>query len=306
MRFAFNKKIICVITVFILALCIPFSSFAFDNRYLSGSEFWSDRGETCLKDDNGFCSMTKYVTDKDEDCVYFYIDYTCGKIKGMDKSNVRIAFYISNSNDRYVLYVGEDGFEGEGYSDVNNNFDVSSNFSQALNSNAEGKIFIAVKFKGRDVKDCENQIEAQYFCGDYTHDLLDEISFDISPETTITTTKSSTASKAKPTTSKASGSASSSSSKTTKKYTPAQTKFSGNDSEIVTKGNTSDVTDESYETTSAVYNYVGDTQMSNAAKVFLACAAAVILTGIILVIYGVKKPEDDGEELDEESVINDE
>lgn len=303
------KGIARLMLIFISVIAVslsPLQCFALDERYVSSSEYWNDRGTSFIveDDEDDFSSLVKYYFDEETASMYFYINYTYGKVKRASSDNVCIVFTVSNETDSYKVYVTKNGFTGEGESDISNAFGVISNFDDAVTRTGNGKVMIGIELIKNSLKTSYNTIDIDYFCGDISHNVFEGLTFDLTPETTtkITTTKPSKATSSKSTQANEKDKVS-----TTSKSSSSSTKFKGYaDSDYATVGDETAVEDEAY-TTSKAYNNANEVskiRYGNSTIVFIIISSAIILTGIFLTAYGwikSKKKNVPSEDADEET-----
>ena len=314
-----NKLKICIgLFLVLFVMSIPFNVFALNSDYVFGDfkeeRFWSSCPSKHIGENN-FEGNVKYVADNGEGCFYFCINFKDKKLPKDSKDNITIVFTVENSVNTYLFSVDHNGITDNSTQNTVPAFEICYNFDKASCSRQGGNIYIAFELKNKVDRKLLNTISCEYYCGDYTTQLLfEDAQLDMYEPTT---TKKSTSSKDVTTKADKSKSNNNDETKTTVKSSEKGTKFSG--SKTTSSRNASTqffgdgiIEDDDYSAdeiqqnedfehnelakNSAQVQVYGE-QMSSPSKAALICGAVILLAGIICTVAGIamrsKKEKDD-------------
>ncbi len=308
-----NKlKIFIGLFLVLFVINIPFNVFALNSDYVFGDfkeeRFWSSCPSKHIGE-NQFEGNVKYIADNDEGCFYFCINFKDRKLPKDSKDNITIVFTVENSENTYLFSVDHNGITDNSTQNTASAFDICYNFDKASCSRQGGNIYIAFELKDKADRKLLNTISCEYYCGNYsTQMLFENAQLDMYEPTT---TKKSTSSKnaaAKADKSKVNNNNNNSNEmKTTVKNSEKSTKFSGSKTtsskETYTKFSGNGIAEEGdyaaeeiqqnedFEHNELAENsaqvQVYSEQMSSPSKAALICGAVILLAGIICTVAGI-------------------
>ena len=281
------KRIVAFTAAFLFVLYAAICAFGMDENYALDYLQWSanDGVEVVQFSQSGMEGYVKYYVDDAEKSVYFYMSYTA--VDFLETDNVVfLNVSVNNGSQSGSFSFDENGFTGYSGSD----FELAQSFGSATKYGQD--IAFAVHFLNSNYL-TENTLRVSVSVNSSIYDVLNTKIILHNPSTTVaakgsqSTTKATTlAATASKTTTKAANGSKTSKENETKFVPPADANYFTESTTL--QNSIADATGE-YEAQQFVEVPEPEEQfeLSNSAKILIACAAVLALTGTGLIVKAV-------------------